>query len=304
MSAAIPSIFAPTAEPVKRRDFLKWGLAASAATAVGIVGYTFGIEPHWLEIVERPLPIAGLPQALVGRRLVHLSDVHVGPQVSDDYVIDSLRRARALAPDIVAITGDLISYRGPQQFPQLRAVLRELPHGRIGTVAVLGNHDFGFGWRMPDVAAAVERELRDAGVTVLHNEALDVGGLTVVGLGDLWAKQFVPQRALADVMGGATLALEHNPDSLDRDGWAGYRGWVLAGHTHGGQCKPPFLPPPLLPVQNKRYTSGAIPLADGRAVYISRGVGHLIPVRFNVRPEITAFTLTAAPPGSPASDAV
>ena len=289
---------------MKRRDFLRWGLGGSAATAVGIVGYTFAIEPHWLEIVDRTLPIAGLPQALVGRRLIHLSDVHVGPRVSDEYLVESLSRARGLAPDIVAITGDLISYRGPQQFAQLRAVLRELPHGRIGTIAILGNHDYGFGWRMPEVAAAVERELRDAGVTVLRNEAMDVGGLTVVGLGDLWANEFAPERALADAAGGATLALTHNPDSLDLAGWSGYRGWVLAGHTHGGQCKPPFLPPPLLPVRNKRYTSGAIPLTDGRVVYISRGIGHLIPVRFNVRPEITSFTLASAAAGSRASDSL
>ena len=286
---------------MKRRDFLWWSLGTSAAAASGVVGYTFAIEPHWLEIVERSLPIAGLPQSLVGRRLVHLSDIHVGPRVSDDYIVDSFRRARELDADIVAITGDLISYAGPQQLTQLRGVLRGLPHGRIATLAVLGNHDYGFGWRMPDVAAAVERELRDAGVTVLHNQAVEVGGLTIVGLGDLWANHFTPNEVMTDRGGAPTLVLTHNPDSLDRAGWRDYRGWVLAGHTHGGQCKPPFLPPPLLPVQNKRYTAGAIPLADGRAVYISRGVGHLIRVRFNVRPEITAFRLTSATAGSWAS---
>jgi predicted MPP superfamily phosphohydrolase len=289
---------------VKRRDFLLRSLGGAAATAIGVVGYTFAIEPHWLEIVARSLPIAGLPASLVGRRLVHLSDIHVGPRVSDEYVVESFRRAGALGADIVAITGDLISYRGPEQFAQLRAVLRTLPRGRVATVAVLGNHDYGFGWRMPDVAAAVERELRDAGVTVLDNQALDVGGLAIVGLGDLWANQFMPNRVMEARAGVPTLVLAHNPDSLDLDGWRDYRGWVLAGHTHGGQCKPPFLPPPLLPVKNKRYTSGAIPLSDGRAVYISRGVGHLIPVRFNVRPEITAFTLASAPAGSTASESL
>ena len=288
---------------MERRTFLRLGLGFAASVA-GVVGYTFWIEPHWLETVERALPIAGLPRALVGKRLVHLSDIHVGPRVDDEYVASSFRRARALDPDIVAITGDLISYEGPQQFTQLRTALRELPHGRLATIAILGNHDYGFGWRMPEVAAAVERELRDAGVTVLRNAATDVQGLAIVGLGDLWAHQFAPEAALAPYQRGPALVLSHNPDTLDRPGWGEYRGWVLAGHTHGGQCKPPFLRPPLLPVQNKRYTSGAIPLADGRAVYISRGVGHLIPVRFNVRPEITAFTLMEAAAEAKASDGV
>ena len=287
---------------MKRRAFLRWGVAGAASAASGVVGYTFAIEPHWLEIVERPLMIAGLPPGLVGGRLLHLSDIHVGPQVSDAYVVKTFRRGRALAPDIVVITGDLITYEGPGQFVQLRAALRELPRGRLATVAVLGNHDYGFGWRMPDVAAAVERELRDAGVTVLRNTAADIAGLAILGLGDLWANQFEPTALIAAHADGPTLVLSHNPDTLDLAGWGGFRGWVLAGHTHGGQCKPPFLPPPLLPVRNRRYTAGAIPLDDGRAVYISRGVGHLDPVRFNVRPEITVFTLAVSPVGSAASE--
>ncbi|HTN02405.1 MAG TPA: phosphoesterase, partial [Planctomycetaceae bacterium] len=73
--------------------------------------------------------------------------------------------------------------------------------------------------------------------------------------------------------------------------WDGYRGWILSGHTHGGQCKPPFLPPPLLPVKNQRYTAGEFAVADGRQLYISRGLGHLLPVRFNCRPEVTMFRM-------------
>jgi predicted MPP superfamily phosphohydrolase len=90
------------------------------------------------------------------------------------------------------------------------------------------------------------------------------------------------------------LVLSHNPDTADEPGWLGYEGWILSGHTHGGQCKPPFLPPPLIPVRNKRYTSGEIDVAGGRRLYISRGVGHTLMVRFNARPEVTIFTLQRA----------
>jgi predicted MPP superfamily phosphohydrolase len=87
------------------------------------------------------------------------------------------------------------------------------------------------------------------------------------------------------------LFLCHNPDAADFNEWAGFQGWILCGHTHGGQCKPPLLDPPLLPVKNKRYIAGEYDLFDGRRLYINRGLGHLRQVRFNVRPEITAFTL-------------
>jgi predicted MPP superfamily phosphohydrolase len=56
--------------------------------------------------------------------------------------------------------------------------------------------------------------------------------------------------------------------------------------------KPPFLPPPLIPVRNARYVAGEVPLAPGRTLYVNRGLGHLTRVRFNVRPELTLFTLT------------
>jgi predicted MPP superfamily phosphohydrolase len=50
----------------------------------------------------------------------------------------------------------------------------------------------------------------------------------------------------------------------------------------------------MVPVQNKRYTAGEFQLSGNRRLYINRGVGHLIQVRFNVRPEVTVFDLEAA----------
>jgi uncharacterized protein len=280
-----------------RRDFLKLGAVTGVASAAGVGGYTWLVEPHWVRIVERDLPIANLPPALTGARLLQISDVHVGPRVEDAYLIDALDRARALAPDIVVVTGDFISYlreRGDAQFEQLRRVLSHLPRGRLGTLGVLGNHDYGRNWSEPAVAERVIQEAERAGMRILRNEVASVQGLDVVGVDDLWAHRADAARALGRRTSDAALALCHNPDAMDELSWGDYRGWVLAGHTHGGQCKPPFLPPPLLPVRNKRYTAGEISLPDGRRLYINRGLGHLIQVRFNVRPEITAFRLTAA----------
>ena len=112
---------------------------------------------------------------------------------------------------------------------------------------------------------------------------------------DLWARRFDPALAMAALdPQQASIVLSHNPDTADEAGWGEYAGWILAGHTHGGQCKAPFLPPPMLPVKNKRYTCGEFALSGGRRMYINRGVGHLLRVRFNVRPEITVFTLERA----------
>ena len=89
----------------------------------------------------------------------------------------------------------------------------------------------------------------------------------------------------------ANIVLAHNPDVCDLDIWNNYKGWILSGHTHGGQVKPPFVNPPILPVKNKKYTAGIIDLSNERTLYINRALGHLWQVRFNVRPEITVFEL-------------
>jgi predicted MPP superfamily phosphohydrolase len=124
-----------------------------------------------------------------------------------------------------------------------------------------------------------------------------MGGLQFAGIGDLWSPEFGAEtRAALDTLtpGQPTVVLAHNPDAQDEPIWDGVRGWVLAGHTHGGQVKPPFLPPPILPVRNKRYSSGRFEVGPGRTLYINRGLGHLQQVRFNARPELTLFTLVRA----------
>ena len=300
-----------------RRQFLATsGTVLAAGAAVGL--YTWRIEPHWPEVVRRPMFLPHLPPALAGRTLLQLSDLHVGPRVDSGYLIETLQEARRLAPDIVAFTGDFISYRSSAQFDELASVLAHAPRGRLATVASLGNHDYGMGWRETAVADSVEAVVRGAGATVLRNATVEIDELQLTGLGDYWSPDFgavrpvallltdppapagVPVRptvrATLDALhrGKPSIVLSHNPDTLDEPIWGDLQCRVLAGHTHGGQCKPPFLPPPLLPVRNRRYTAGEIDVAPGRSVYINRGLGYLYRVRFNARPEMTLFTLEPA----------
>jgi predicted MPP superfamily phosphohydrolase len=283
---------------INRRTFLlRTGGAVLGVSPFAVVGYTLGVEPHWLEIVRRDLPVRNLPAELDGKTLAHISDVHVGPRVSDEYLAESMSRIRQLSPDMVVYTGDFLSYvheRGRAQFDQLRGFLSVAPSGALGTFAVLGNHDYGRNWSEPDVATMVAAEVERAGIRLLRNDVATVSGLDIVGIDDLWAHRADTKQAVAKRQNAAVIALCHNPDGLDLLDWTGFEGWVLAGHTHGGQCKPPFLRAPLLPVQNKKYSAGVVEVDAARTLYISRGVGHLLKARFNVRPEITMFTLRRA----------
>jgi predicted MPP superfamily phosphohydrolase len=227
--------------------------------------------------------------------LIQLSDIHVGPQVDDDYLRQSFDLVNDLDPAFVTITGDFMTCTAGEQVDHTLNVLERLRPGRLGTVAVLGNHDYGKRRNGVVVADRLAHGLREQGVVVLRNERRTLAGLTFVGVDDLWKGQFKVRKALDGLRAGEpAVALCHNPDGADQSGWAGYRGWILAGHTHGGQCKPPFLAPPRTHVRNPRYVAGEVDLGDGRRLYINRALGHLLQVRFNVRPEITAFRLTRA----------
>ena len=178
------------------------------------------------------------------------------------------------------------------QFEQLNEVLQHRVKGKLGTLAILGNHDYGHNWSEQEVADKITSILEEAGITVLSNQQVQKEGLNFIGLDDYWGLNFAPEKVMKKVNHSkANIVLSHNPDVCDLPVWNGYQGWILSGHTHGGQCKPPFLPAPILPVKNKSYTAGEFDVGEGRRMYINRALGHSFQVRFNVRPEITVFQL-------------
>jgi predicted MPP superfamily phosphohydrolase len=167
------------------------------------------------------------------------------------------------------------------------------------TFACLGNHDGG-SWaarrRGYEDTTAVRELLAKSGVELLHNTAKPVRikewNLTLVGLGDSWAKEIQPQFAFPQLPPSAdatTLLLSHNPDTkaqLKEFVWD----LMLCGHTHGGQLRLPILGTPFAPVEDMRFVEGLHRWHD-RWIHITRGVGNLHGVRFNCPPEVSLITL-------------
>jgi predicted MPP superfamily phosphohydrolase len=277
---------------MKRRKFIKKTIFG--ALGVGFLGgiYSWKIEPYWLEFVYKKMPIKNLPENLIGKTLIQISDIHVGNRFEYQYIIDSFKKAQKLNPDFVVYTGDFVSYDSEEQFAQLKEVFKHVVSGKLGTTGVLGNHDYGHNWIEQKVANTITSIVENAGVKILSNAEFNFNGLTIIGLDDFWGLNFNPKKIMVKHNPtNANLVLCHNPDVCDLDVWNNYKGWILSGHTHGGQVKPPFLNPPILPVKNKKYSAGEIDLNDGRTLYINRALGCMYPVRFNVRPEITVFSL-------------
>lgn len=281
------------ADVLNRRKFIKntfWGL-----TGIGLSGglYTWQIEPFWLEFVNVKMPVKNLPSDLICKTLMQISDIHIGNRFDYQYIINSFKKAKEFNPDFVVYTGDYVSiYKDEVQYDKLEHTLNNLVKGKIATIGILGNHDYGKNWSQITVADKISEMLTGKGIQLLRNESAEVNGIDFIGFDDYWGLNFNPEKALNGFdKSKANILLCHNPDVCDLNVWGEYNSWILSGHTHGGQVKPPFLPPPMLPVKNKKYSAGQYELSNDRTLYINRALGHLWQVRFNVRPEITIFEL-------------
>jgi len=278
------------------------GLVAAGA---GAAVYARWVEPTWIEVVERNLPVPNLPAGWDGARVGLLADLHHSPRVPLDYLARGVNRLASLAPDLAAIVGDFVTTRDPRYAEAVAGLMDRLTPP-LGTFACLGNHDYGLSRRVRHAeAGAVAEALSAHGVRLLRNAAEGVarGGdtLWIVGLEDLWSGRLSAADAFAAVpTEAANLTLCHNPDAADDLARAG-AGAVLSGHTHGGQVQVPLVGPPLLPVRNRSRYEGLHRLGGGPSVlYINRGLGWLRKVRFACRPEITLLALRRATPSASA----
>ena len=212
-----------------------------------------------------------------------LSDLHVGSLSMDAARLTRIvAQVNALHPDLVVLAGDFIAGHAPvdaDATPQL-APLAGLTVP-LGTVAVLGNHDY---WTDP---ARVAATLRRAGVTLLANKAVKRGPLVIGGIDDepTGHDRMDDTVAAMRALPGAKLLLGHSPDSapaLPAD-----IALMLAGHTHCGQIVLPFAGAIHTASRyGRRYACGVV--REGvRTVVIGAGLGtSVLPLRFGAPPDL------------------
>lgn len=226
--------------------------------------------------------------ALDGIRIGHLSDIHVRTGVHPHRLHLAVEMMNAARPDFVVLTGDYLCL-STRPLPQLTEALKKL---RMPALATLGNHDH---WsRDPE---AVRNALRMAGIDVLTNEhrVLRFGqqNLHVVGVDDSVTKHDDPEAAFDGVPSGATsIVLSHDPKSADKL-HAYNPALIFSGHTHGGQVFFKKLTPFVSQRIGIKYLAGFFEV-NGALVYVTRGLGAGIPVRFRAPHEIACLTLRSA----------
>ena len=238
-------------------------------------------------VEEVVLRVPGLHPDLDGFRIVQISDLHVGRNIRRTYVERVVERARALAPDFVALTGDMVD--GPvQRLAQDIAPLAALAaDGRA--FFVLGNHDCYSG------AHDWIAHFRRMGVRVLLNEYTLFGKgaatLLVGGVVDPAYRDARPEISLDDAPNADFhLLLAHNPKLAPLGARAGFD-LQLSGHTHAGQFFPWTLAVRLV---HAPHVAG-LSREKSMWVYVSAGTGTWgPPVRFGTSPEITLIKLAPA----------
>jgi predicted MPP superfamily phosphohydrolase len=233
-------------------------------------------------IVER-LDVDARRAARPPLRLAFVSDVHIGPLTSPRLIEKAFDRLAALAPDVLVLGGDYVSY-------DVTAAGAELLAGLVGRVpsptkvAVLGNHDLWTDHPM------IERALEAGGARVLVNEAVRLppphDDVAIVGIDDPWTGVPDGERAFAAAGdAGTKIAVVHAPDGYPhvRDRGAAL---MLCGHTHGGQISTPYGAPLVPGAYGRRWPAGRFEL-DGMTLFVSRGIGTVdIPLRLFAPPDV------------------
>ena len=254
-----------------------------------------------LVVREVEARVRGLPLSFDGLRIAQISDLHVGPQTPKRFLARVAETVGRVAPDIIAVTGDVVDDRA-EDVPWYAAAFARL-QAPLGVYLIPGNHDIYAGWD------AVSRSLRastDATILVNDSRIIERAGarLAIIGTGDPAARarwraspndHAAPdvERALARVPAATTVvAFAHNPAL-----WPGLaeRGvaLTLSGHTHWGQLALPrfgwSLASPFLD-----HAMGAHRAGDA-LLYINPGTGYWgIPFRLGAYPEITLVTMRRA----------
>jgi uncharacterized protein len=270
------------------------------------LGYAVLVEPTWLEVNRMQIPVSvgeavsQSPSAGTALRIAQLTDFHFQKRVSPRYIERCVAATNAEQPHIVALTGDYI-HKGHRFVEGIADLLGGL-RASLGVYAVLGNHDYAVRnalafRRYPrlhrEVAAALERR----GVRVLRNEMLQVehGGtkFQISGVDDLWSRQCRPDVALAELDASLPhVMLAHHPRTIELLSHQRCD-LMLSGHTHGGQIHFRRFGSVMLGKRMRNYAAGLYQIGN-RALYVNKGVGYGLKVRYNRRPEIAVFDLISS----------
>ena len=270
----------PKVRQAPARDNRKRIVAALVLAALVLFfAYSLWIEPFRVEVVHTSVQ----GNVATPLKIAQLSDLHThGVGARERQVLDILDDEK---PDVIVVTGDSLGGYGGT-YAMVAEVFQQL-HAPLGVWVVRGNYE---NWRQMQHEHSF---YANAGVHLLLNSGtLLRNDVWLAGVDDPYTGKPSIEGALTGAPPGVyEILLFHSPAYFDRV--AGHVDLCLAGHTHGGQVRPPFLPPLWLPKGCWPYVAGWYEAKGTKSkMYVNRGIGtSLMPIRFNSRPEVTILTV-------------
>lgn len=246
--------------------------------------WAFLIEPNMLKLTNLNLKIDGLK----GLKVVFVGDLHVKPY-QKEHLKHVVKKINEQHPDLILCIGDFVSGHKKRHSLPIKEIAKELSvlKPRYGFYTVLGNHDWWQG------GEEIGKILEQNGIIVLGNEnkKININGnkLSIAGVEDLSTRGVDLQKSVKNIHQPSIL-LSHSPDVFPLIKRKDNVDLILAGHTHGGQVRLPFIGPLVVPSDyGKQYAAGLIE-ESGHTMFVTKGIGtSIIPVRFNCLPEIVVI---------------
>jgi uncharacterized protein len=284
----LAAVLKPASSP-GRRGFLKASGAALFAAPLAVTGYGVFVQRLNIRMREQKIVIPGLAEDLEGIRIVQLTDIHLGPFLSERELAHAVAMANETYAHIALVTGDMISFhRDP-----LDICLKHLSglRAEAGILGCLGNHEIYA--KAEDYATEQGARL---GIRYLRSEAvrLKFGGATMNLAGVDYQRFHKPYLRGAEKMiepGILNVLMSHNGDVFPVAARQGYD-LTLAGHTHGGQVRVEILREDLNVARFfTKYVDGLYREGE-RSIFVSRGIGTIgLPVRLGAPPEVALLRL-------------
>lgn len=244
-----------------------------------------------IQVVEYTIPATF--SGARGRKIAFLSDIHyTGSPMVRQAVADAAGAIEAFEPDLLICGGDLAGYAA--DLPLQQELLRQLIPLAPVRLAVPGNWESTKRW----LSAAFWAELyHQNGFLWLNNSFYQDPALVVYGAGDPSSGHIEPPQWPTDAR--QRLLIVHNPDTAiafdSRRAPEQLPSLTLAGHTHGGQIRLPWLGALISSSQYGRFFDYGLyrHTATGAKMLISAGLGHLsFPWRWNCRREVVLLTFS------------
>lgn len=268
-----------------KKSYKKQRLLFACLWALGfswiVIFYGSYVEPRLLIVNEQEVYLSDEVTNVI--HAVVLSDIHVGPYKNERWVDHIVKNVNKQKPDIVFIVGDFISNSSSESdmlYPLADII------APFGVYVVTGNHD-----HIDGNVGVVENKLNEAGLKILNNssEIIDINNkeIVIAGVSDVWYGS-LPSLAMKGVSEDQdVILLAHNPDVVLYSD-SRIADLVIAGHTHGGQIRLPFLGSvPQIPTYlGNKYDRGLFEY-NNQKLFITSGVSETGPrARLFVPPEI------------------